>query len=543
MQNNIKIGNRSLSWATLILGLITLLGFGLRFYAIGAQTVWLDEAFSIWLAQQPLVDMWAWLIKIDQHPPLYYSLLHFWIWLFGDAQGTARALSALCSGLAILVFYAASRYLLNQQTALLAALLLALSPFQVQYAQEVRMYALLTLTVAVALYLLMVVLFDERARQRQWLWYGLAAAQAAVMLTHNTATIFFPLALNSAIGGALLWKQWQGGVSSLPILNAVDFERRWLRTQLLAVALWLPWSIPFVIQSVMVDREFWIGPPNVGMVYEALHNFNLAFLWPSWSLPFVVVNVIWWVLAGLGARTLRQTPARAVLLATLFLLPILGELVVSLRRPIFSDRTLIWVTLPYLLLVASGMVWAVDAVAERGARWWAARRMNSASDSQNLLKQVGWGRIGVGIGGLVLLLAVNGLALHTYFTYFEKEDWAEAAAYVAAEIEPGEMILFNATWVQLPFHYYFRHYEQDTPLRGLPVDLFDRGVLEPKMTEADLPYMRNLLAEQESVWLVYSHDWYTDPTGIIPRELEVQMRLVEQREFVGLQVMRFARKP
>ena len=521
MQNNIKIGNRSLSWATLILSLITLGGFGLRFYAIGVQTVWLDEAFSIWLAQQPLVDMWAWLIKIDQHPPLYYSLLHFWVLLFGDAQGVARALSALCSGLAIPVFYAASRYLLNQRTALLAALLLALSPFQVQYAQEVRMYALLTLTVAVALYLLMVVLFDERARQRQWLWYGLAAAQAAVMLTHNTATIFFPLALNSAIGGALLWKQWQGGVSSLPILNAVDFERRWLRTQLLAMALWLPWSIPFVIQSVMVDREFWIGPPTVGMVYEALHNFNLAFLWPSWSPPFVVVNVIWWVLAGLGARTLRQTPARAVLLATLFLLPIVGELLVSLRRPIFSDRTLIWVTLPYLLLVASGMVWAVEAVGQRLARW----------------------RVGVGIGGLALLLAVNGLALHTYFTYFEKEDWAEAAAYVAAEIEPGEMILFNATWVQLPFDYYFRHYTQDAPLRGLPVDLFDRGVLEPKMTEADLPYMRNLLTDQESVWLVYSHDWYTDPQGIIPRELEQQMTLVEQREFVGLQVMRFERKP
>lgn len=541
MQNNIQIGKRALPWATLLLSVITLLGFGLRFYAIGRQTVWLDEAFSIWLAQQPLVDMWAWLIKIDQHPPLYYSLLHFWVWLFGDAQGTARALSALCSGLAIPVFYAAGRYLLDQRTALLAALLLALSPFHVQYAQEVRMYALLTLTAAATLYLLMVVLFDERARQRQWPWVGLAMAQAATMLTHNTATVFFPLALNAAIGGAWLWKQGQGGVSSLPVLNAVDFERRWVRTQLLAVALWLPWSVPFVIQSVMVDREFWIGPPTVGMVYEALHNFNLAFLWPSWSPPFVAVNIGWWLLAALGVRTLRLTPARAGLLATLFLLPILGELLVSLRRPIFSDRTLIWVTLPYLLLVAAGMVWMVAVVAERVAQWGAARRMNSASDSLNLLKQVkGW-RAGVSGGALVLLLALHGLALHTYFTYFEKEEWAEAAAYVAEEIEPGEMIFFNATWVQLPFHYYFRHYEQAAPLRGLPVDLFDRGVLEPKMTEADLPYLRNLLADQESVWLVYSHDWYTDPQGIIPRELEQQMRLVEQREFVGLQVMRFAR--
>lgn len=543
MQNKIQIGKHALSWATLLLGAITLLGFGLRFYAIGVQTVWLDEAFSIWLAQQPLVDLWAWLIKIDQHPPLYYSLLHLWIWLFGDGQGAARALSALCGGLAIPLFYAASRYLVNQPTALLAALLLALSPFHVQYGQEVRMYALLTLTVAAALYLLMIVLFDERARQRQWPWIGLAVAQAATMLTHNTATVFFPLALNVAIGGAWLWKLWQGGVSSLPVLNAVDFERRWLRTQLLAVALWLPWSVPFVIQSVMVDREFWIGPPNVGMVYEALHNFNLAFLWPSWAPPFVAVNVLWWLLAALGVRTLRQTPARAGLLATLFLLPILGELVVSLRRPIFSDRTLIWVTLPYLILVASGMIWVVDAAAERGARWWAARRMNSASDSQKLLKPVGRWRAGLIGGGVVLLVALHGLAFYTYFTYFEKEDWAEAAAYVAEQIEPGEMVLFNATWVQLPFQYYFRHYDQDAPLRGLPVDLFDRGVLEPKMTAADLPYMRNLLADQQSVWLVYSHDWYTDPEGIIPRELEQQMRLVDQREFVGLQVMRFVRKP
>ncbi|MCE7982265.1 MAG: hypothetical protein DYG89_13800 [Caldilinea sp. CFX5] len=543
MQDKKQLGSHFLSRSTLTLGLITLVGFGLRFYAIGAQTVWLDEAFSIWLAQQPLVDLWAWLIKIDQHPPLYYSLLHFWVLLFGDAQGTARALSALCSGLAIPVFYAAGRYLLNQRTALLAALLLALSPFQVQYAQEVRMYALLTLTVAVAFYLLMVVLFSERARQRQWPWVGLAVAQATVMLTHNTATVFFPLALNAAIGGAWLWKQWQGHVSSLPVLNAIDFERRWLRTQLLAVALWLPWSIPFVIQSVMVDREFWIGPPTVGMVYEALHNFNLAFLWPSWSPPFVAVNVLWWGLALLGVRTLRQTPARAGLLLTLFLLPIVGELLVSLRRPIFSDRTLIWVTLPYLLLVASGMMGAGEAVGARVAQWRVARRINSASDRQNLLKQVALSHIGVGIGGLAVLLALNGLALHTYFTYFEKEDWAEAAAYVADEIQPGEMILFNATWVQLPFQYYFRHYEQDVPLRGLPVDLFDRGVLEPKMTEADLPYMRNLLADQQSVWLVYSHDWYTDPDGIIPRELQAQMTLVERREFVGLQVMRFERAP
>lgn len=516
-----------------VLGLITGLGMGLRFYAIGAKTVWLDEAFSLWLARQPLVDMWAWLIKIDQHPPLYYTLLHYWILLFGDMQGTARTLSALCSGLAMPLFYGACRYLFPRRTAFLATLLLALSPFHIRYAQEVRMYALLTLSTAAALYFLLRVLFDEQARQQRWPWVGLALAQAAVMLTHNTATIFFPLALNVAIGGALLWQRWQGCASSLPNLNATNFPRRWLWTQGMALVGWLPWSIPFVIQAVLVDRAFWIGAPSFGLVYETLHNFNIAFL-PAWT-PFVMLlNLGWWLLAALGVRTLCQTADRAWLLLLLFGLPIGGELLVSLRRPIFSDRTLIWVTLPYLMLVAAG----IEAIGQRIVKaMGVARRMNAASVRANRLKPV----VRLGITGLLLVVGLYSVALHSYYVDFVKEEWANAAAYVAERVKPEETILFNATWVQLPFQYYFRHYEKTVALHGLPVDLFDRGVLEPQMRTADLPYMRDLLADQQSVWLIYSHDWYTDPQGLIPRELQRQMTLVEQRAFRGLQVMYYRR--
>ena len=518
-------------WPALGLGLLTLVGVSLRFYAIGAKTVWLDEAFSLWLAHQPLVELWAWLIKIDQHPPLYYVLLHYWILIFGDAQGAARALSALCSGLAIPLFYGASRYLFPPRTALLATLLLALSPFHLRYAQEVRMYALLTLTTAAAFYCLLRVLFDEQARQQRWPWIGLALAQAAVMLTHNTATIFFPLALNVAIGGALLWQRWQGRASDLPNLSATNFPRRWLCTQGLALIGWLPWSVPFVIQAALVDREFWIGPPTVGMVYEALHNFNLAFL-PAFSWPVLLLNLAWWLLAGFGVRALRQRPGRAVLLLVLFLLPIAGELLVSMRRPIFSDRTLIWVTLPYLMLVAAGLETGFLAK---------TRFLALPNNLCNVHQQVAVSPKVMGVIGLLFLLGLHGVALHNYYTNFEKEEWAAAAAYVAERAAPGDLMLFHATWVQLPFQYYFRHYEKPTAQHGLPVDLFDRGVLEPKMSTADLPYMRDLLTDRQSVWLIYSHDWYTDPQGLIPRELQRQMTLVEQRAFRGLQVMYYRR--
>ena len=147
------------------------------------------------------------------------------------------------------------------------------------------------------------------------------------------------------------------------------------------------------------------------------------------------------------------------------------------------------------------------------------------------------------IAGLAvaLILSLSGVSLFNYYRAFQKEEWATAAAYVAERAEPGDMLVFNATWVQLPFAYYFRHYDTATELHGAPVDLFDRGVLEPKMTEADVPHLRALVADADRVWLVYSHEWYTDPDGIIPRELGTLMQQTDRESFEGLQVLTFAR--
>ena len=57
---------------------------------------------------------------------------------------------------------------------------------------------------------------------------------------------------------------------------------------------------------------------------------------------------------------------------------------------------------------------------------------------------------------------------------------------MAAKISDGDLILFNATWVQIPFDYYFKRFDRLVTQHGVPVDLFDRGVLEPKMSEGDL---------------------------------------------------------
>jgi hypothetical protein len=77
---------------------------------------------------------------------------------------------------------------------------------------------------------------------------------------------------------------------------------------------------------------------------------------------------------------------------------------------------------------------------------------------------------------------------------------------------------------------------------GVPVDLFDAGVLEPKMTPADLPRLQRLLEGHERVWLVYSHDWYTDPQRLIPAALKQELHYLGTQRYNGLQILQFERQ-
>jgi mannosyltransferase len=546
----------------LLLGIVALGGF-LRFYQIGSKGLWLDEAFSVWLGWQPLAEMLGWLVNIDQHPPLYYTLLHLWM-AFGDNAATVRALSALLGTLTIPVIYLLGRRLADgdQVVGLLAALILAVSPFHVRFAQETRMYTLLTLNASLALYALARLLTDPRSAEmllgqqladlwqtwrvaravergaqpetagyerdfrestdwvsvptrRRWLplqtiktdlaWLGYIVFTTATMLSHNTA-VFFPIAANIFVLSALLIQRLLPARSPGPLVPwppCLPSLRNWLLAQAGVFLLWSPWLVAFVVQATGVYREFWIPEPTWKTVVSAVETFLCDFLPHQVRWPEVVWG-LYAVLALLGLIRFRRRLIYILFLLVLFLIPFVGEWLVSQRRPIFYDRTLIWASLPLYLLLATGM---------RQLRY-----------RPYILAVV------------VMVLTVNGLSLRDYYAHFEKEQWDDAARFVAEQVEPDDLILFNATWVQIPFDFYFRFHNRPVVEHGVPVDLFDRGILEPKMAASDLPRLRSLIRGHERVWLVYSHDWYTDPEGLIPPALDEELDKLDQWGFYGLQV-------
>lgn len=292
-------------------------------------------------------------------------------------------------------------------------------------------------------------------------------------------------------------------------------HKNWLAAQAGILLLWSPWLPGFVIQSTRVYREFWIPGPTVGTVISAVGSLLSAHL-PRACPGLATV----WILfaSGLlwGIIRLRRRPALLALLLALFLTPFVGEWLVSLRRPIFSERTLIWASIPLYLLLAAGIV-ALHH-----------RRPLQTTHLQTVHFPVPL--------ALAVLAGTNGLSLREYYVNFQKEAWREAAAYVAENVQGGDLILFNATWVQIPFDYYYGRTGRQVAEHGVPVDLFDRGILEPKMTADDLPRLHALLQGRSRVWLVYSHNWYTDPDGLIPAALDEALATPKRRTFYGLEV-------
>jgi hypothetical protein len=544
-------------------------GFALRVHRIDEKGLWLDEAFSVWMAQNTLSELMGWLVRIDQHPPLYYVLLHFWL-CFGDSAAHVRMLSALFGTLAIPVIFLVGRRLFGNGVGLIAAFILAISPFHVRFAQEARMYTLLLLNASLATLALVYLLTDrdasstpigrqlaglfrtrrmdstgtqEDSPQRRrgdlssirtdlaWLAYMLFTA--LTLLTHNTA-VFFPIAVNLFVGGWIVQRRRSPahGVdasqitsaqrppqptapSTSPSLQNPTTQRsvplsfsppslsNWLIAQAGAFLLWSPWLVPFVVQSIGVYTEFWIPAPTWWTVMRAVQDLLSAF-WPYPGLMGALVWGAYALLIALGFRHLRRRPSMMLFLLALFLTPFIGEWLVSLRRPIFSDRTLIWTTIPLYLLLAFSFV------------------------QLRFRPYI--------FAAMFVLTMIQGVSLQEYYNNFQKEQWREAAAYVAQHVQDDDLILFNATWVQIPFDFYYRAYNLPTERRGVPVDLFERGVLEPKMMESDLPRLRSLVHNRKRVWLVYSHDWYTDPQKLIPTALEETFRLLDRRLFYGVEL-------
>ena len=391
---------------------LLLLSCWLRTYNLEDESLWFDEASTA----RNLIIPFSQVIGEAQslgHGP-YYLLLR----LLPNLEATEFSLrypSALFGVLGVAAVAAVGRRLFDHTGGVLAALLLALSPFHVWHSREARTYSwtLAMTLLAVAAYL------DLWPKRRQHTWWRLVAAQTISLYAH----LF-----------TLLANVWQ---TLFVLVQALRKRfpwrvRDWLLSQLVAILLATPTFGLALWSATQKSQISWVKPPTYFAPLGLTMQFSgVRFLgeydwwWGVWALWLALV--IWGVV--------KQSPAvfspgegRILLLSWGLLPPAVLLLLSWLLKPAYLDRYLLFTLPTFTLLIAAGV-----AACKRNVLIWLSLAALMA-------------------GQVVAIHEVLGSPMHA------KPDWRAAQSALAAQVQEDDLVVFSPWLLQRPFDYYNQRY-------------------------------------------------------------------------------------
>lgn len=129
----------------LLLTAITFLAAGLRFYKLGAWSFWGDE----WITVRRATSEYVGLVDL---PSISMIATHFALEFLGIGEWSARAAPAVLGLLTIPILFFITRALFDSTAAIVAGLLLAISPWHLYWSQNARFYTALLLFFTLALF-------------------------------------------------------------------------------------------------------------------------------------------------------------------------------------------------------------------------------------------------------------------------------------------------------------------------------------------------------------------------------------------------------
>lgn len=470
-------------WAPAAIVLAALI---LRLWSVGSESVWLDEATSIWLAKMDVPNLVRW-TAVDIHPPFYYTLLHFWL-LLGDSEAVVRSLSVLTGVASVAVLFVLARRLFGERTALFAAALLAVSPLHIWYSQEVRMYALIALLGLLSSYFMILALAEGKG----WHWLAYIVCAALSFYTHYYAVF---IALFQNIVMYIIWRR--GDVPQRTV-------RYWALAQALVALLFLPW-LPTLISQVQAGGGGWVargGNPGLGALVSTAVAYSVG---PdlSWISPWLR-RVAYLAFGGLIVLGLLPHPTVAknerfgAMFALVWLVvPIAAAWLVSQVKPLYSLRYLLPFLPAYYILVGRGL--------SRISLDWLRPLALAAVCAAGL----------AGVAGSA--------------THMQQTDWRAIAGYVLRQSDQNTVVVFAPGWNWKPFDYYARGAVDmlgDTPL--------------PIRTDQVVDVVAQAQTGHTALWLVWDRTHYADPPGNLQSFLDAAFPRRERQEFgAGIVLSRY----
>ncbi|WP_195911080.1 glycosyltransferase family 39 protein [Streptomyces kaniharaensis] len=464
---------------------VVMLAVGL--YRVGTPELWRDEVATWTAATRSLTDLLRLLQHIDASNGAYYLLMHGWTAVFGDSVVALRLPSVLAmAGAAAFVALSAERLFGGRVAAIGAGLLFTAVPQVSRYAQEARVYALVTCAIAAATWFLLRAL--ERPTWRRWAPYCAAMTLAGVGHLISFSTV----AGQAAVVLLHLWRT-RGAV-----------ERRLVWQYPLAVAVSALPVVPVVILgSRQSDRQLgWIDTPSFRLLVR--FGEHLA------GAPHVFQALALLAVPALVLPGRRVQAWQALLLAEL---PVVGVWVVSQGgTSYFIDRYLLF-TVPAWAALAGGGVAAVYEALAGLAR--PDREPRKAAAALLAL-------------GLLALPAVAALPAQATVRYQgahsdSEEPFRAAADLIAAGYRSGDGVavpLGDQSWAMVGpgISYYL-----PSDVRPYPVFVAESAAEAEELSPTLCAEAAACLGQGPRIWLLVLGDT-ADPLAVLPSEQAQALR-------------------
>lgn len=470
---------------------IILLGIFLRIYNLEAESLWLDECFTLVYSSEDFTGLLD-RLKIDWHPILYYLIMQANQYFLGNSEFALRLPSAIFGILALFLTYLAGKELFDQKTGLLASLFLAVSYTAILYSQDAKMYSLfIAVFLSSFLYFLKLL---KKPSLNHFLIFG--TANALLINLHVIGFLINFLYLIYYFTCNYLWK------SSKIDLTLIIFKRfkarydlnKYFYSLLITFALYLPWLKIFL--TYQFSGLFLRGLRTKIIEKMGLNLYPIILVIVLMGFIFYLFIVYYLTKRKRSLHKLTNWSNNLRFNEKIFSILLIFYLIIDLfiSKHLFTSVHLIRFSiflLPiFYLFLARGFF---------------------KIKNKKLF-----------IFLLSLFLIISSIELYRYYIIDSKEQFRTAAEFITKDAGVNDVLFFHRSGITKQcFDYYYQG-----NLKGIRlVDKNDTYKLKINSQEKDYAY------------LILSHNFHTH--NYFKEELEKLYPLVKHKKLIGIDIYKF----
>jgi mannosyltransferase len=386
-----------------LLIIITCIGFFLRFYNLGFNSLWLDEASTLNFATidgtgGSFLDIWTYALQFDPNPPIFVWMEYIIITIAGISEITLRFLPALFGAITVPIMYFVGKEFIDENGGIITATAFALSPFLILYSQEARSYSTLLFFIALATLFYLKSIKSENLKY--WIIFALIGSFA--IWIHFYAIIFL---------GALI------------IYTLLMYKMKYIKNLIISTSLIIITTIPVIIitlQTVLkhVSRGSTFGDQGVTLIYDTVLQIS------GYNIVSMYILLLLFI-CGIFALYIKERDKTILLLWILVFT--FGVSVILSYKLSMVPRYLSFLSIILFLGVAA---------------------------SYKLLYALTHNKIII-YSLIIMLVAINTPFLMTYYSEYSKPDYRGFSKTLSSVTQPGDLVVTVPEYMYQPINYYY----------------------------------------------------------------------------------------